>query len=124
MPPDSNFSSSACIFEATRYAANYPRMEEEAWSRREREGILKIVIAKKGGIQPFKINYLGGGKVLIRRTSLNLPPLPPPPPPSLGRNKRSVHYKNRAQIIIPEEQLVVVNKIKPKFYFINDYKRL
>ena len=49
MPPDSNFSSSACIFEATRYAANYPRMEEETWSRREREGILKIVIAKKGG---------------------------------------------------------------------------
>ena len=109
MPPDSNFSSSACTFEATRYAANYPRMEEETWSRREREGILKIVIAKKGGIQPFKINYLGGGgKVLIHLTSLNLPP-------SLGRNKRSVPYKNRAQIIIPEEQLVVVNKVNQSF---------
>ena len=61
MPPDSNFSSSACIFEATRYAANYPRMEEESWSRREREGILKIFIAKKRGIQLPKLIIWGGG---------------------------------------------------------------
>ena len=48
MPPDSNFSSSACTFEATRYAANYPRMEEETWSRRiwEAGSILKNVYTK------------------------------------------------------------------------------